>query len=336
MKHTTAKAIALGCLLGASAAASAFTPAGGLWGFTTELNGQPGRGFQLTVENDVLIFYYYGYDSDGSGNYMFASGPLVGGNVFTGQLLTCSGGTVMGSAYKAATCTNGPGKVTMAFASGEKGTITLPGEAPKPINRFNFGYTDGPDAMLGEFMFAYKASTFNNVDFPKLTIKTGAKIKIYGGEGLGLVSDAAFTFGCDFLVSTTEVKSVYACADTTGSSEDDVYIFRMVGDRGVGVGSWMGNTGANVYPAQVLRVATAKGTRTGPYAENYGMVSSPKSALGNAQLQAVDGLAEAKQRESALGPQAVRVEFDEDELQMAYEWAARARAILGELQNRRK
>lgn len=335
MKHTTAKAIALGCLLGASAAASAFTPAGGLWGFTTELNGQPGRGFQLTVENDVLIFYYYGYDSDGSGNYMFASGPLVGGNVFTGQLLTCSGGTVMGSAYKAATCTNGPGKVTMAFTSGEKGTITLPGEAPKPINRFNFGYTDGPDAMLGEFMFVYKASTFGNADFYNLVTKTGLRTPYNGALGAGMVTNATSTFGCDYFSSADVFRSIYVCVESS-ISYDDMYLFRLVGDRGVGVGSWFGSTSNNFYPAQVLRVATAKGTRTGPYLERNTTLTTPKSTAAETATAGLDVKAEAKHQESLLGPQSLAEGVDPVELQMAQDWAVQARAILGELQNRRK
>jgi hypothetical protein len=340
MKHMAAKAIGLGILMGASAAASAFTPAGGLWGFTNELNGQPGRGFQLTVENDTLIFYYYGYDSDGSGNYMFASGPLVNGSVFTGQLLSCRGGTVMGSAYKAATCSNGPGKVTMAFSSGEKGTITLPGESPKPINRFNFGYADGPDALLGEFLFAYKADTFNNIDIYRLTTKTGRKTQQRQGTGTGMVVDAQNTMGCEYYVIANEFHNIYMCTELRNDEDDDIYIFRMVGDRGVGRATWYGHTGSHVFPAQVIRTETAKGTRTGPYAETDGMVTSPKAATGNFEVPAddamVDALVEAKRRESLIGPQTGHAAFDEGEWQMAKEWAAQARTILRDLQNKRK
>ena len=75
MKNAFLKIIVGAWLLCAAALAAAFTPAGGLWGFTNELNGQPGRGFQLTVENDVLVYYYYGYDSDGSREGRGGSGP---------------------------------------------------------------------------------------------------------------------------------------------------------------------------------------------------------------------------------------------------------------------
>lgn len=295
MRNTALKTLALGCLLGASAVASAFTPVGGLWGFTNELNGQPGRGFQLTVENDVLVFYYYGYDNDGSGNYMFASGPLVNGSVFTGQLLTCRGGTVMGAAYKAATCSDGPGKVTMTFASGEKGTITLPGEAPKAINRFNFGYADGPDALLGEFLFAYKGTTTSFSEFYTVTKKTGEKSDFGNGLGTGRVTNAANSFACEYAEVADVWKQVYVCTELSGSQYDDVYVFRMVGDRGTGVGTWYGSS--TVYPLQVLRVATRTLTRTGAYDEVGPPMMKPKSvAEGDAEV-AVDFSMEAKELE---------------------------------------
>ena len=58
MRRISIKAVACAVGLYVTTSAMAFTPAGGLWGFTNELNGQPGRGFQLPVENDVLLFYY--------------------------------------------------------------------------------------------------------------------------------------------------------------------------------------------------------------------------------------------------------------------------------------
>lgn len=334
MRNTALKTLALGCLLGASAAASAFTPVGGLWGFTNELNGQPGRGFQLTVENDVLVFYYYGYDSDGSGNYMFASGPLVNGSVFTGQLLTCRGGTVMGSAYKAATCSNGPGKVTMTFASGEKGTITLPGEVPKAINRFNFGYADGPDALLGEFMFAYKATTFNHVDFYRLTIKTGLPTTVGGRRGTGFVANADYTFGCEFYPSINGFQSIYVCAEESGDNDDDNYYFRMVGDRGAGTASWRGNTSGVVYPTQILRVATAKGTRTAPYNENHASMVTPKHVDAGLADVLSDPLGQVKASDPASA--LLDAEANEHERQFTDAWAEQARAVLADLKSRGK
>lgn len=326
MRRISIKAVACAVGLYVTTSAMAFTPAGGLWGFTNELNGQPGRGFQLTVENDVLLFYYYGYDSDGSGNYMFASGPLVNGSAFTGQLLTCRGGTVMGSTYKAASCSNGPGKVTMAFTSGEKGTITLPGEAPKAINRFNFGYGEGPDTMLGEFMFAYRTSTFSYVDFYNLVTKTGIPSTISGYKGTGMVMNAEFTFACEFFPTVNGFLSIYVCTEDFGNSNDNNYYFRMVGDRGSGTASWRNNTTGVVYPTQILRVATAKGTRTGPYNENHASMLTPRATTGGATRPQGDRSDEANAAES-LSNQSL-TETDEFERQFATEWAEQARAFL--------
>lgn len=331
MKLSISKSVISGLLACASAAASAFTPAGGLWGFTNELNGQPGRGFQLVVENDVLVFYYYGYNSDGSGNYMFASGPLTGGTAFNEQLLVCRGGTLMGSPYKPASCSDGPGRVTLSFTSGEKGTIILPGEAPKPINRFNFGYADGPDALLGEFLFAYKARSFNNADIYTLVTKTGIKTIQPQGVGTGLVVDASSSMGCEYYPVANEFRDIYLCTELKGDENDDVYIFRMVGDRGVGWGTWYGSPGATEYPAHVVRLATKKGTRTGPHAESYNTYLRPKALpVDPVPTSEADNLAKLRE-----GSDAIEVDNpSSSEIDFAREWAAQARAIMAERKNK--
>lgn len=321
-------------LLGACGSACAFTPVGGLWGFTEELNGKPGRGFQLVVENDVLVFYYYGYDSDGRSNYLFASGSMTA-NTFSGQLLSCKGGTVMGAPYQQANCVNGPGTVRLTFQSGEKGTITLPGEAAKPINRFNFGYADGPDAMLGEFMFAYKATTFNKVDFYTLTVKTGFVTKVGDRIGTGMVANSNYTFGCEYFPNSTLYRSVYLCVESNNNSaNDDNYRFRMVGDRGSGTASWRGNTGSSAYPLQVLRLATTKGVRTAPYNESETSLMTPKSVL----LGAVDAPDESAVDAKAGEPWGLASgDADEEaETLFARNWAEQARAILNQNRHRAK
>lgn len=311
----------------ASGVASAFTPVGGLWGFTEELNGKPGRGFQLVVENDVLVFYYYGYDGDGRSNYLFASGPLTA-NTFSGQLLSCKGGTVIGSPYRQASCVNGPGTVRLTFQSGEKGTIILPGEVPKPINRFNFGYADGPDALLGEFLFAYKGSTVSFSEFYTLTKKTGVTTDYGNGHGSGIVMNAAGTFACEYAAVATGWRDVYLCGELTGSDYDDIYVFRMVGDRGTGIGLWYSSS--TVYPLQVLRVATAKSTRTGPYDEKGDVLMKPKQAPGEVRQASADSSVQAKQMEALEPAQVDELPGDFTQEDRAYflAWAQALRATV--------
>lgn len=323
MKKAFAKAMVTGGLLCTAALASAFTPAGGLWGFTNELNGQPGRGFQLTVENDVLVFYYYGYDSDGGGNYLFAAGPLTAGS-FNADLVACRGGTVMGAAYKAATCSNATGRVSMTFTSGEKGSITLPGEPAKPINRFNFGYGNGPDALLGEFMFAYKGITTSFSGFYTLTRKTGTSTNYGNGSGTGIVVNADNTFTCEYAAVADVWRDVYLCTELAGTEYDDIYVFRMVGDRGTGVGTWV--SASTTYPLQVLRTATSKLTRTGPYGESDSILMRPKALEAAIREKSTDPSMEAKKLEQQEGGTQSVLSPQQDAYFM--DWAAALRALV--------
>jgi hypothetical protein len=202
----------------------------------------------------------------------------------------------------------------------------MPGEVPKPINRFNFGYADGPDALLGEFMFAYKATTFSKADHYTLTKKTGIVTNISGQVGTGIVSNANYTFGCEYYPTNGALRSVYVCTEANHSDSDDVYVFRMVGDRGAGTATWYGDTGSYVHPAQVLRLATVKGTRTAPYDETYATMTSPKSFIQNSLVPGGDSMRSAKMNEprsaSALD------EVDGQDWAFAREWAQQARTSL--------
>ena len=42
-----------------------FTPQTGTWVINEEANGEPGRGFQIEVQNDILVLYFYGYEPGG-------------------------------------------------------------------------------------------------------------------------------------------------------------------------------------------------------------------------------------------------------------------------------
>ena len=323
MKNAFAKVLVMAWLLCAAAVASAFTPAGGLWGFTDELNGQPGRGFQLTVENDVLVFYYYGYDSDGGGNYLFAAGPLTAGS-FNADLVACRGGTVIGAPYKAATCSNATGRVSMTFTSGERGTITMPGETAKPINRFNFGYGNGPDALLGEFMFAYKGNTTSFSEFYTLTRKTGTSTNYGNGSGTGVVVNADNTFSCEYAAVANVWRDIYLCTELAGSEYDDIFVFRMVGDRGTGIGTWV--SASSTYPLQVLRTATSRLTRTGPYDEAESVLTRPKALEIVSREKSTDTSIGAKQLEQQEGGTQSLLSPQEDAYFM--EWAAALRALV--------
>src|ERR1019366_5797586 len=141
------KALVIGIVAFAiSASASAFMPSNGMWQIDAESNGSPGRGFGLDVQNEVVFLSYYGYAANGSALFYVAAGPIAN-STFTADLLSVTGGTAIGGTYKSGTIGVSPGKVTLTFTSGTHGTMTLPGESPKAISKYSFGYADDPTGL---------------------------------------------------------------------------------------------------------------------------------------------------------------------------------------------
>lgn len=117
--------------------ASAVQPQNGFWAIEGELNGQPGRGFQVDVQGDTLIFSYYGYRPDGSATFYLASGKYEN-NSYTGRLVEYQGGTSIGQAFRNGTESGSPGNFNIRFVDSTKGFLSLPGEETKKISRFTF------------------------------------------------------------------------------------------------------------------------------------------------------------------------------------------------------
>lgn len=244
--------------------AQAFMPAGGLWVIDDENNGQPGRGFQLEVENETLVFTYYGYRADGSGVFYLAAGPIQN-NVFTGVLTEYRGGRPLGGALKPATSAGTVGNVRLEFTSGLHGSITLPGESSLAISKFGFGYPAGPDGLLGTWLMTYvmvNSTTIVNVtELYGLSIKVGTSTS----TGNGVVTNSARTVACEFQTSGTW-KDTVLCSETGAlSNYPDIYIFKFSGEHGSGIGGFYYPDGAssNKYPAYVSRIGTMKGVATG-------------------------------------------------------------------------
>lgn len=282
-----ARACLLAMLAALSLGAHAFMPASGVWIIDSEENGQPGRGFQIDVENGTVIFYYNGYRADGTSVFYIAFGPMQG-NVFTGALREYKSGTTLGGARRTAAEAGSPGSVTLNFSSGTRGAMTLPGEPAKGITKFSFGYPKTPDGLLGSYVFAYATPAGVFGDAYTLTRKVNAS-----SEGNGVVVNAANTFGCENITRGT-LNGAIVCVEVTGSNEDDYYAFRMSGDRGTGVGTWM--SAQFEYPMDVWRTVTASGRTTGL---NEGTSDSLEKLTGLADTAADPGPA-VHQHQGAL------------------------------------
>jgi hypothetical protein len=128
-------------------AALAVTPQAGLWLVDSEIRYEPGRGFQIDVQGGTLVLTFYGYRTDGTAQWYYASGPYAK-DTFTGTLAQFEGGMAFGMPYVAAHSAGAAGNVTLTFSDSSHGQITLPGESPKSISRFVFGSSTGASSGI--------------------------------------------------------------------------------------------------------------------------------------------------------------------------------------------
>ena len=125
--------------LAVGAPAFAILPQQGMWSIGSEVNGKPGRGIQLDRQGgDYLILTYFGYREDGSSMFMQASGKLTDGRSFSGDLTEYKNGRAIGGAARDGQVANVLGTVAITFDSANSGTLTLPGEEPQRVHRYQF------------------------------------------------------------------------------------------------------------------------------------------------------------------------------------------------------
>jgi hypothetical protein len=126
------------------------SPQVGTWVIDEEVTGKPGRGFQIDVQNDTLLLYFYGYEETGEGTFWLAAGKLApGSSELTADLGAYEGGMAFGDPPKDAVYLGPRGQVTLRFSSFVVGEICLPEEPCKDISAFNVGYHDDASQLLG-------------------------------------------------------------------------------------------------------------------------------------------------------------------------------------------
>lgn len=237
----------------------AFIPATGIWGVDSEDNGLPGRGFQIEAENGIIVFTYFGYRADGSSIFHYASGPIVN-NTFTAALLDIQGGTSLGGTHMDAFVTGSAGTVTINFTSGTHGIIAFPGEPQRAISKRPFGYADGPDGLLGTWIFTMVIGQSPFSEMRNLSINTGAATP----SGNGVVANSAANFGCELQTSGV-LSGMVACFNFPQVSGSKSYLVKRSGDKANGIGFVQVGTASfsaaqNVYAS---RIATKIGIQTG-------------------------------------------------------------------------
>jgi len=173
----------------------AFAPQAGTWVVTSEVDGKPGRGLAIDVQNTTLVMQMYAYESNGQPTFYLAVGDVVDNKV-TAPLTQYTGGRYFGSGAQSGTAAGSPGNVSIRFTSGATGFITFPNEGEVAISRFNFGYPFAPSSLKGVWSFTSIGSLGVSSDAVILT-DTGPSTS----TGNGLVASADRLFGCEHQVS---------------------------------------------------------------------------------------------------------------------------------------
>lgn len=122
---------------GSGAGVGAIDPQGGNWIITAELNGKPGRGMGIDVQNGKFVMQVYNYTTAGAPTFHIAIGTMDGNKVVA-PLMSYQEGRYFGSGPLDGKEAGNAGNVQVIFTSRTTGTIQFPGETAKAMQRFDY------------------------------------------------------------------------------------------------------------------------------------------------------------------------------------------------------
>lgn len=278
------KIVLVGALLG-TGLAQAFTPQSGTWIVSSEVNGKPGRGLAIDVQDNTLVMQMYAYEANGNATFYMTSGTLADDR-FSGALNKYRGGRYLGSGDRSGQEDGDQGTVSIRFESGTKGFITLPGEGEKEISRFNFAYGNDRDGLKGIWLFSPLNSLTPISDFVKLE-----KAQAATANGNGLISTAAGTFGCEYQVSGSAAGTVICAKVSAAGKLLGGYQFTYSVNEGEGY--YLNSAGKLASIATMHRLANRADTGTGIILKTEANENNPAPLVSPDQLRlAIESVAE--------------------------------------------
>ena len=239
--------------------AHAFVPSPGTWVFNDELNGKPGRGLAIDVQNHVVVMQMYAYEKSGEPTFYMGSGNL-NNNQVNMPLSRYQGGRYLGSGDRSGVEAGSPGAVKIRFTSGTNGYIQLPGEAEKAISRFEFGYSRSDAAsFMGTWSFVGAVSGTNTVytEVEDLYDNIGPS----SASGAGVVVNKKLSFACE-QQKAGELAGLTLCIrmSTTGAVQRTYVIRWSLHD---GEGDLMDKNGNTLGAAFARRLIDGRSNGTG-------------------------------------------------------------------------
>jgi hypothetical protein len=114
-------------------------PINGLWAVDNEVDGRPGRGFQIETQGDVLVLLVFAYEKSGRGSFYLTSGTLNDFNDGLPLLRQYINGSYLGGPIQVATDSGtNPGPVSLRFTDPSHGSIQFPNEPVLSISKFSW------------------------------------------------------------------------------------------------------------------------------------------------------------------------------------------------------
>lgn len=264
------KILGVAALLGAGLA-QAFSPQAGTWIVTSEMDGKPGRGFGIDVQNTTLVMQMYAYENSGQSTFFLAVGDMVDNKV-TAPLTKYTGGRFFGSGARSGTAAGSPGNVTVRFTTGTTGFITFPNEPEVAIARFNFGYGAVAESLRGFWTLNSIGSEGLQSDLVEFNTNLGATT-----NGNGLMANTAQSFGCEHQVRGALSGNVLCVKINSNNQVVRTYVFVYSVNEGEGYSVASANSAQqSLY---IRRLTTPKGVGTGLLYKNAEAGTSHTSAL---------------------------------------------------------
>ena len=229
LKHAIAAALVV-----MTGAVHAFVPQGGTWVITDELNGKPGRGFAIDVQNETVVMQVYAYETNGQPTFYMATGRLDSDNVVNTLLGRYEGGRYLGSGDRSGVERGSPGNVRIRFVNGTLGYITLPGEQEKQIKRFQFGYDNTPQALLGLWSLVY-ADEAGRMEHDPMELTRVSEGSSYS-NGMAVSYDGLFA--CEQLIRGNDMGKTQCVKFRSSTSTQTVRAFWMNWSVNTGEGDW--------------------------------------------------------------------------------------------------
>lgn len=252
--------------------AHAFTPRTGHWNNLSE----NGSGYNIDIQNGVLVITVYSYQQSGAPQWYIASGPMTNDqHTFSGTLLKLTGGQCISCAYNGLPALAGnDGPISINFTSETSAVLTLPGARTTTIHPFNFGFGDPPQGLHGEWVYVETIGNLYFVDHYTFATDIGPT-----ANGSGVVLDITGTAACELQTTGTLAGFVF-CAhwtDTSLATVADQYVYLFGLDKTF-AGVWVSPTTFNQYTMKGQLWASAGGFPT-----NAQVLATPSDILETTQ-----------------------------------------------------